>query len=85
MGKQLRKLILGLAVLAFVSAWISAVATFIATDDVAPITISVTLAAFATEALIWALAILAGWSVFANRKTLFARLTGRKSAISEED
>ncbi|WP_300527326.1 hypothetical protein [Maricaulis sp.] len=83
MGKQVRKLVLSLAVLVCIGAWAGVVATFQTTDDIATKTIALTIAALATEGLIWALAIIGGWSMFANRKALFARLFGRKKATKE--
>lgn len=79
MGKQIRKLVLSLAVLAFLAAWAGVVVVYAGEQGVAAFTVAVTIAAFATEALIWALAFIAGWSVFANRKAIWARLTGRKA------
>lgn len=83
MGRQMRKLILSLAVLVCAAAWIGVVVTFMSTDDVTVITIAVTVAALASEALIWALALIAGWSIFANRKAFLARLFGRRTQVEK--
>ncbi|MBR9824227.1 MAG: hypothetical protein GYB36_00300 [Alphaproteobacteria bacterium] len=83
MGKQIRKLVLSLVVLICVGAWINVVVTVTSTDDLAARTIAATIAALATEALIWALAMIAGWSIFANRKAFWARLTGKRKSAEE--
>lgn len=73
----LRKLVLGLAGVAFLAAWVGVVITYLSTDSIAAFTIAVTIAALATEALFWSLAVIGGWTVFANRKRLWRRLTGQ--------
>lgn len=78
MGKQIRKLLLSLAVLAFLASWTGVVIAYLNDAGVGAFTLAVTIAAFATEALIWALAFIAGWSVFANRRAVWARLTGKR-------
>ena len=83
MGKSLRRLGLLLAVLVCLAAWGGVLAAYLADVGVAGFTIALTIAAFATEALIWALAILGGWTVFANRRAFLARLTGRKEEAAD--
>lgn len=83
MGKHARKLILGLVILICAGAWINLAVTFTSTDDLAARTIAATIAALATEALIWALAMIAGWSIFANRKAFWARITGKRKSAEE--
>jgi hypothetical protein len=82
MGKQIRKLLLSLSILAFVGAWTGVAIVYAGDYSVTAFTIAVTIAAFATEALIWALAFIAGWSVFANRKAVWARFFGRKPEVT---
>lgn len=77
MGKTLRKFILGLAVLACLGAWAGVAVAYLNDASVAQFAVAVTIAALATEALIWALAFITGWTVFANRKAVWARLTGK--------
>ncbi|WP_300544493.1 hypothetical protein [Maricaulis sp.] len=80
MGTTLRKLMISLAVAAFAGAWMGVAITWLSTEGIGAFTVAVTIAALATEVLIWVLAIAGGWTVFANRKRLWSRLTGRGSA-----
>lgn len=77
MGKTLRKFALVLAVLVFSASWAGVAIAYLNDATVAEFTLAVTVAAIATEVLIWALAFIAGWSVFANRRALWGRLTGK--------
>ncbi|WP_420431044.1 hypothetical protein [Hyphobacterium sp.] len=81
MTKLIRQAALFLAILAFTGAWIGVVVTYFSTDSIAAFTVAVTIAALATEALIWALAIVGGWTLFANRQRLWNRIAGQKGDI----
>lgn len=76
MTKFIRQLGLAMAILFFAAAWAGVVLTYFSTDSIAAFTIAVTVAALATEALLWALAIIGGWTLFANRRKLWQKLTG---------
>lgn len=78
MGKTLRKFIALVAGLAFLAAWAGTIITYLSTDSIAAFTIALTIAALATEILIWVAAILGGWTMFANRRALWQRLTGQR-------
>lgn len=80
MGKTLRKLALGLAVLVFGASWAGVAIAYLNDASVTEFTVAVTIAAIATEVLIWALAFIAGWSAFANRRALWRRITGKPQA-----
>ncbi|WP_421792686.1 hypothetical protein [Hyphobacterium sp.] len=77
MTSFIRKLVLVLAGLATVGAWAGVVITYMSTDSIAAFTVAVTIAAIATEVLFWSLAVIGGWTAFANRKRLWRRLTGQ--------
>jgi hypothetical protein len=77
MKKTIRRLVLALAGLVCLAAWGGVAWAYFAGVGVAGFTLAVTIAAVATEAFIWALALVAGWSIFANRKKLWAKITGR--------
>jgi ABC-type maltose transport system permease subunit len=83
MGPTARKLIITLALLAFIATWVGVVITHMSTDSVTAFTIAVTIAALATEALFWVAAVIGGWTIFANRKALWNRLTGRNKPDTE--
>jgi Na+/phosphate symporter len=83
MGKSLRKFVASLAVLGFVAAWAGVLITWMSTDSIAAITLAVTIAAFATEALIWAGVFIFGWTMFANRKAFWSRISGRSKSPSQ--
>lgn len=76
MTGTIRKGVLVLAILAFAAGWTGVVFTYFATDSIAAFTVAVTVAALATEGLVWALAIVGGWTLFANRQRLWNRLFG---------
>jgi ABC-type maltose transport system permease subunit len=76
MTPLIRKIVLLAAVLAFGAAWTGVVIAYFLTDSIAVFTVAVTFAALASEALIWALAIIGGWTLFANRRRFWKRLTG---------
>ncbi|MEE2525441.1 hypothetical protein V0U79_03610 [Hyphobacterium sp. HN65] len=76
MTKLIRQLGLAMSVLFFVAAWAGVIITYFSTDSIAAFTVAVTVAALATEILVWALAIIGGWTLFANRRKLWDRLTG---------
>jgi hypothetical protein len=75
----IRKAALVLAFAAFGAAWASVIVTYFVTDSTTAFVIAVTIAALATEALFWILAIIGGWAVFANRKKLWNRFFGQPS------
>jgi ABC-type maltose transport system permease subunit len=83
MGSTARKLIIAIALFAFIAAWVGVVITYMSTDSVASFTIAVTIAALATEALFWVAAVIGGWTIFANRKALWKRLTGQSKHKTE--
>ena len=77
MGPVIRRFALIAFFLVLLTAWAGAAAAYFLSDSVAVFTIALTIAALATEAFIWCLALIGGWSIFANRKRLWRRLTGR--------
>jgi hypothetical protein len=77
MTKLIRQLGLAMAILFFAAAWAGVIITYFSTDSITAFTIAVTAAALATESLIWALAIIGGWTLFANRRKFWQKLTGR--------
>ncbi|WP_421785586.1 hypothetical protein [Hyphobacterium sp.] len=81
MTKLIRKAALVVAFLAFGGAWTGVVITYFSTDSIVAFTIAVTIAALATEVLVWALAIIGGWTLFANRQRLWNRITGQQGEV----
>ncbi len=79
MSGLIRRLIIGGGIVMFVLAWLGVAMVHISTDNTAAFIAAVTIAALATEALFWILAIIGGWAVFANRKKLWNRFFGQLS------
>ena len=77
MASLTKRLILGGSIVLFTLAWLGVLTVFVSTDSLAAFTVAVTIAALATEALIWVLAILGGWTIFSNRKKIWRRVTRR--------
>ena len=71
--------------MAFLAAWTGVFVVHSMTDDVTAFTIAVTIAAFATEALIWVAAFIGGWTIFANRKAFWTKMTGSSKAETETE
>lgn len=84
-NKVLRRTIMTLAFLIFVLAWVGVVAAKFLTDSLAVFTAAVTAAAFATEGLIWVLAIIGGWAIFARRRHFWKRMSGDQSSYFDGD
>lgn len=76
MTRLIRKAVLVLAAIVFAGAWAGVVVTYVSTDSITAFTIAVTIAALATEGLVWALALIGGWTLFANRRKFWQKLTG---------
>lgn len=79
MSGLVRRLIIGGSVVMFVLAWLGVAVVHVTTDSTAVFVVAVTIAALATEALFWILAIFGGWAVFANRKKLWNRVFGQQA------
>ncbi|GJL90947.1 hypothetical protein [Hyphococcus sp.] len=79
-----RKAIITLAFIVCLAAWGGFVAAKLLSDSLAVVTAALTVAAFATEGLIWVLAIVGGWALFANRLTAWRKMRGG-SAYYEGD
>lgn len=84
MGQFLRKTIAGLVVIAFVAAWAGVIITWMSTDSIPAFTLAVTIAAFATEALIWAGVLVFGWTMFANRRAFWSKIQGENKTTSQQ-
>lgn len=79
-NSALRRCIMGLAFLVFVLAWAGVVFAKLFSDSIAVFTAAVTAAAFATEGLIWVLAIIGGWAMFASRRNIWRKMRGGQSS-----
>lgn len=75
MSGLIRRLIIGGGVVMFAFAWLGVAVVHVSMDSTATFVIAVTIAALATEALFWILAIVGGWAVFANRRKFWQKLT----------
>ncbi len=84
-NKVLRRTIIAVAFGLFVLAWVGVGAAKVLSDSLAVFTAAVTAAAFATEGLIWVLAIVGGWAIFARRRNFWRRITGGQSSYHEGD
>lgn len=78
MNPLIRRSLLVMMAFAVTAAWAGVVVTYLTTESVAAFTIALTIAAIATEVLVWLLAIIGGWSLFANRKRLWNRFFGAR-------
>lgn len=78
-GKWFRRGLFGAALTACVGCWLYTFGSLLifGHPGVAKWTAMVTVSAVATEATIWVGAFTLGWSVFANRRRLWARITGK--------
>lgn len=79
MPGHIRKVVLVLAFATFGAAWTGVIVTYFVSDSTTAFVVAVTIAALATEALFWILAIIGGWAVFANRQKLWNRFFGQMS------
>jgi len=79
-NRALRRGMMGLAFLVFVLAWAGVVAAKLFSESLAVLTAAVTAAAFATEGLIWVLAIIGGWAMFASRRNIWRKMRGGQSS-----
>lgn len=82
-GKWIRRGAFGLALAVCVACWVwtfGSLALF-GHPGVAQWTAMVTVSAIATEVMIWIGAFTVGWSVFANRRRLWAGLTARFAGL----
>lgn len=81
-GKWIRRGLFGLALAVCLGCWAWTFGGLImfGHPGVARWTAMVTVSALATEAMIWVGAFTLGWSAFANRCRLWARITGRGRA-----
>lgn len=79
MSGLIRRLIIGGSVVMFVFAWLGVAVVHVSMDSTTAFVVAVTIAALATEALFWILAIIGGWAVFANRQKLWNRFFGQTS------
>lgn len=77
-GKWMRRGLFGLALAVCIGCWAFTFGSLIVFGHpgVAKWTAMVTVSAIATEATIWVGAFTLGWSMFANRRRLWARITG---------
>jgi hypothetical protein len=77
-GKTTRFVLFGLAVAICAACWAFTFGTLalFGHPGAARWTAMVTVSAFATEAVVWVGAFTLGWSAFASRRRLWARLTG---------
>jgi hypothetical protein len=82
-AKWIRRGLFGVALAVAVACWawtFGSLALF-GHPGVAKWTAMVTVSALATEVTIWVGAFALGWSMFANRRRLWARITGRTGGL----
>ncbi len=79
-GKLTRHLLFGIALVICLGCWAWTFGTLalFGHPGAARWTAMVTVSAIATEALVWVGAFTLGWSAFASRRRLWARLTGNR-------
>lgn len=81
-GKLIRRTLFGLALVVCVACWAWTFGTLIlfGHPGAARWTAMVTIAAIATEAMVWVGAFTLGWSAFSSRRRWWTRLMGRRTA-----
>ncbi len=77
-GKLIRRTLFGIALAVCLGCWVWTFGTLLVFGHpgAARWTAMVTVSAFATEAMVWVGAFTLGWSMFASRRRLWARITG---------
>ncbi len=78
-GKLARRLVFGIAAAVCVGCWVYTFGSLwlFGHPGAARWTAMVTVSAIATEAMVWVGAFTLGWSAFASRRRLWARITGQ--------
>ena len=82
-AKQWKPLVFGIILGVCLASWLLLLGTVLLFDtpSLAVWTAMVTAAAVSTEAMLWTGVLLLGWSMFKNRRSLWAKLTGKNGRI----